>query len=341
MDIAKLKTLAPSLEILYGNQTVVFGDLCSIDDLRPGALTFLGNAKIIKKINRFSGLKDFHTLGILIDRKVWPKVSQDFASDKWALVALVDSTEELIPRLSRHFYDLEHTRGNDLVDGRQMGTAEIHPTAWIGQNVFIGAKVKIHAHVTIHPGATILSGSEIGERTVIYPHVTVYRNVTIGRNCRIHSSTVIGADGFGYNFLQGQHHKIWHFGGVQIGDEVEIGACSAVDSGTFSATIIGPGTKLDNHVQIGHNCRVGRGVILCGHSALGGSCIIGDFCVFGGKSGMGHGIELGSACQIAGGALVNCDWPAGSVLGGHPARPLKEWMKGLAYLRNVSLKERG
>jgi UDP-3-O-[3-hydroxymyristoyl] glucosamine N-acyltransferase len=237
-------------------------------------------------------------------------------------------------KLSLPFYQNIKESWNDEVDGRQMGTVDIDPSSWIAQHVFIGKDVVIGKNVRIYPGVRILSGSSIGDDCELFPGVTIYQNVKIGNAVRIHGNTTIGADGFGYNFRDGIHHKLWHMGGVIIGDNVEIGANSCVDGGTFSPTLIGAGSKFDNHVQVGHNCIIGSGVILCGHVAIGGSSELGDFTVFGGKSGMGHAMKLGKACQVGGGALVNRDWPDGSVLGGHPARPLKEWMKGLAYVRN-------
>ena len=149
---------------------------------------------------------------------------------------------------------------------------------------------------------------------------------------------VIGSDGFGYTFHQGQHKKIWHMGGVIIQDDVEIGSNSSVDMGTFSPTIIGAGTRIDNLVQVAHNCKIGKGCVLCGQSGVAGSAILEDFVVLGGRAAIGPDVHIGMGAQIAGGAKVTDGvWPAGSKLGGHPARDLREWMKGLAYVRKMSL----
>lgn len=237
-------------------------------------------------------------------------------------------------RLSDPFY---HQKLESIVGKK----SQIHASAQIAPDVAIGDGIVIEKNVTISSHCTIMSGSTIKEGTTLFPNVTVYPFVTIGKKCRVHSGTVIGSDGFGYHFHQGAHHKIWQMGGVVIGDEVELGSCVCVDAGTFIPTTVGNGCKIDNFVQIAHNCILGQGVIMCGHSGLAGSCHIGDFCVFGGRSGCAPDITLGMGCQIAGGALIGCDWPANSVLGGHPARPLKEWMRGLAYLRKESLKSHG
>src|SRR5690606_2968050 len=170
---------------------------------------------------------------------------------------------------------------------------------------------------------------------------TLYPFTRIGKNCRIHSGTVIGSDGYGYTFHQGQHLKIWHMGGVIIHDDVEIGSNTSIDMGTFSPTIIGSGTRIDNLCQIAHNVKIGRGCIICGQGAIAGSAVLEDYVVLAGRAAVGPDAHLGMGTQLAGGAMVNegVTWPAGSKLGGHPAKDIKEWMRGIAYLRNMSLKE--
>jgi UDP-3-O-[3-hydroxymyristoyl] glucosamine N-acyltransferase len=111
--------------------------------------------------------------------------------------------------------------------------------------------------------------------------------------------------------------------------------------GTFSPTIIGSGTRIDNLVQVAHNVKIGKGCVLCGQSGIAGSAVLEDFVVLGGRAAVGPDVHLGMGCQLAGGSKVtdSAIWPAGSKLGGHPARDLKEWLKGLAYLRKMSLNE--
>lgn len=317
--------------------------ICSFDDLASNGLIFIKNAKFLTKFLPYFKKAVELKVGAIIDEKFYQLMNTDLKKDLGALVWIGTSSQIAMgmTSLSKPFYDKKMGGINTQVDGRQMGTVDIDPTAYIAQNVFIGEHVTIGAHVEIMPGTVILPHSKIGEGTKIYPNVSIYPFTTIGKKCRIHSGTVIGADGFGYTFSQGQHLKIWHMGGVIIKDDVEIGANSAVDGGTFSPTIIGEGSRVDNFVQIAHNCRVGRGCILCGHVALAGSAVLEDFVVIGGKAGVGPDAHLGTGTQVAGAAMVNeaAIWPAGSKLGGHPARDLKEWMKGFAYVRTMSLKD--
>lgn len=344
MKLEELKNYDPSLQLEFPkNWEEDFCGLTSPQFPRPQHLVFVKDKRFYDQLAKEIEKNPvaFKQVSAVVEKKFYnsnPDVST--LQNSLAAVLLCDNVKMCLTQLSRPFYDLLQAKADDTIDGRSDGTAKIHPTAKIAPHVFIGQHVEIGAGVIIHSHSSVLAHSSINENTILFPNVTVYRNVKIGKNCRLHASTVIGADGFGYEFHNGAHQKIWHMGGVIIEDHVEIGACSAIDSGTFVPTIIGGGTKIDNHVQVGHNGKLGRGVILCGQVGLAGSATVGDFSVMGGKAGMGPDLELGMACQIAGNAMVTNDWPAKSVLAGHPARPLNEWMRGVAYLRRESLKKK-
>lgn len=344
MKQKELVDLDPSLKILNDKEWP--GEILAIsalDALTEGSLVFVKNAKLWQKFSPQLEKAKALNIGLIVDEKFFTGASEEIKTSIGSLpwVMTTPNVALTLTTLSKPFYDRKMKGLNTQVDGRQMGTTSIDPSAYIAQNVFIGENVKIGAGVEIMPGSVILPNVEIGDFTKIYPNVTLYPFTTIGKNCRIHSGTTIGADGFGYTFHQGSHKKIWHMGGVTIHDDVEIGANSCVDSGTFSPTIIGAGSRLDNFVQIGHNSRVGKGCVLCGHCALAGSVVLEDFVVMGGKAGVGPDAHIGMGTQIAGAAMVNegAIWPKGSVIAGHPARDLREWMKGFAYVRKMSLKD--
>jgi UDP-3-O-[3-hydroxymyristoyl] glucosamine N-acyltransferase len=292
--------------------------------------------------NEFIQSEDALFIGVILDKKFADGLNAeqlDNIKSKALWVASVQDVNLGISFLSKPFYDEKIGAPNDIVDGRQMGTTTIHPSAWIAQGVFIGANVVIEANVKIHSGVVIMSGVSIAENCEIFPNVSIYRNVKIGINVRIHSQCSIGADGFGYNFAKGVHHKVWHMGSVIIGNDVEIGAGTCIDAGTFSPTIIGDGSKIDNQVQVGHNCKLGTGVILCGQVGIGGSTTIGDYTVLGGAAKVANGMKIGKGVQIAGGSGVTSQIEDGEVVGGFPARDIKEWFKGVAYVRKHSLKK--
>jgi UDP-3-O-[3-hydroxymyristoyl] glucosamine N-acyltransferase len=317
--------------------------ISALDALTSQSFIFIKNAKFLTKliphIQKAVELK----VGVVVDEKFYAMANQEMKSEleKLTWIATSPNVALSLTVLSKPFYDLKWKTLNMQVDGRQMGTTDIDPTARISQGVFIGEHVKIGANVEILPGSVILPHCEIGANTKIYSNVTVYPFSKIGKNCRFHSGVTIGGDGFGYTFHQGQHLKIWHMGGVEIHDDVEIGANTTVDMGTFSPTIIGAGTRIDNLVQIAHNCRIGKGCVLCGQSGLAGSVVLEDYVVLGGRAAVGPDSFIGMGTQIAGGAKVNesAIWPAGSKLGGHPAKDLKEWMRGIAWVRTQSMKD--
>jgi UDP-3-O-[3-hydroxymyristoyl] glucosamine N-acyltransferase len=318
--------------------------ISSLDSMLENSLVFIKNLKFLQKLKSQLEKAVSLRVGVIIEEKFFFSLGDDTRSelDKLSWLATTSNVAQSLTFISKPFYDEKMKSVNTQVDGRQMGTTEIHPAASIAQNVFIGEHVKIGKNVEIMPGAVIHSCSEIGEGTKIFSNVTVYPFTKIGKECRIHAGTVIGSDGYGYTFSNGKHLKIWHFGGVEIQDDVEIGSNTSIDMGTFSPTVIGAGTRIDNLVQIAHNVKLGRGCIICGQSGVAGSAVLEDFVVLGGRAAIGPDAFIGTGSQVAGGAKVNegAIWPAGSKLGGHPARDLKEWMRGVAYLRTMSLKDK-
>ena len=314
--------------------------ISALDAATEKSLVFIKNSKFLRrfkaKIDEVAALK----VGAIIDEKFYSTIT---AEDKELLLKLswfgtTTNVALSLTNLSKPFYDRKFRGMNRQVDGRQMGTTDVHPTALISQGVFIGENVKIGANVEILPGSVILPNVEIGENTKIFGNVTVYPFTKLGKNCRIHSGTVIGSDGFGYTFHQGQHLKIWHMGGVVIGDDVEIGSNSSVDQGTFSPTLIGSGTRIDNLVQVAHNCKIGKGCVLCGQVGLAGSVTFEDFVVVGGKAAIGPDAHIGMGSQIGGmaGVMEGAIWPAGSKIAGFPARDVREWLKGLALAKKLA-----
>jgi UDP-3-O-[3-hydroxymyristoyl] glucosamine N-acyltransferase len=208
----------------------------------------------------------------------------------------------------------------------------------IHSSAVIGHGAQIHPTAIIGPHVTVGAGACVGTNTILHPNVTVYHGVTIGERCIIHSGAVIGADGFGFEMVQGRYQKVPQVGTVRIGDDVEIGANTCIDRATLGVTVIGDGTKLDNMVHIAHNCRIGRHVVIAAQTGLAGGVEIGDYAIVGGQVGVGDKARIESKAVIGSGAgiLTSKIVRAGEPVWGTPARPLRQYLAQLATLSRLS-----
>lgn len=219
--------------------------------------------------------------------------------------------------------------------------ARVDPSASVGAYAVIGRGAVIEAQAVIHPGVVIGERCRVGSGSEIHPHAVLYADTEVGHNTIVHAGAVLGADGFGYATHGGVHHKVPQVGRVVLGDEVEVGANSAIDRATLGATRIGDGTKIDNLVQVGHNVETGRGCILCGQAGLAGSAKLGDYVVLGGQAGSAGHLELGDGVQVAAKSAVFQGVEAGRKVAGIPAVDLKQWRRQvIAAARAVAPRRR-
>ena len=230
----------------------------------------------------------------------------------------------------------------------------IHPTAVIGPRAVVPVSSSIGPHAVlgedarIGAGTSIGAGSVIGDRVsmgencTIHANVTIYPEVTIGNGVVLHSGCVIGADGFGFVFNNGIYENFPQIGRVELGDRVEIGANSCVDRAALGVTVIGEGTKLDNMVHIGHNCRIGKHVVIAAQTGLSGGVVVEDYAVIGGQVGIGDKarIETRAVLGSGSGVLTSKIVRSGQVVWGTPARPLKEHLASLAVLSRMTKKRK-
>jgi UDP-3-O-[3-hydroxymyristoyl] glucosamine N-acyltransferase len=219
--------------------------------------------------------------------------------------------------------------------------ASIHPTARIGEGVsvypfaVIGAGSVLGPRCQIHAGVTIGRRCRLGDEVILYPNVVLYDETVLGHRVIIHANAVIGADGFGYRTQAGRHVKVPQLGHVEIDDDVEIGACTTIDRGTFEATRIGAGTKIDNLVQIAHNCQIGRHNLLVSQIGIAGSSGTGDYVVIAGQAGVADHVQIGAGAIVGGQAGVTRDVPAGQRVLGNPATPEREQQRILITLKKL------
>lgn len=228
----------------------------------------------------------------------------------------------------------------------------IAPTAFVDETALLGEGC------SVGPGAVVGKGAELGRRCLIGPNAVIGPGVVLGDDCAIgpgatlafcilgdkvivHTGVRIGQDGFGFALGPQGHRKVPQLGRVLIGDDVEIGANTTIDRGAVPDTVIGDGTKIDNLVQIGHNVRLGRGCIVVSQVGISGSTTIGDFVMIGGQTGFAGHLNIGDGVQIAAQSGVMRDIPPGLKVGGAPALPVREWLRGIAVLEKMGKKKNG
>jgi UDP-3-O-[3-hydroxymyristoyl] glucosamine N-acyltransferase len=220
-------------------------------------------------------------------------------------------------------------------------SAVVDPSATIGPDVYIGALAivgpgaVVGAECVLLPGAYVGANARVGRGSTLHPRAMLLDRCIAGERVTLQAGAVVGSDGFGYVFTDGRFAKIPQIGDVVLGDDVEIGANTCVDRAQTGTTSIGTGTKIDNLVQIGHNCRIGRHNGFAAMSGLAGSTVIGDYTVVGGQSAFKGHITVGSRVRIAGNTMVWADVPDDAVISGQPARDHREELKGQVRLRNL------
>lgn len=293
---------------VVGNNKITVSSLASIDNVVTGALVF-ADSKDNLKLAEGSG-----AAAILVSRSIQSEVKP---------VIQVDNPLKAFIQLLNHFHP-----GHRPV-------ASVHPTAVIAADVKLGKNCYIGPYVSIESGTTIADNCvikshvsighhvHVGENTTLHPHVTIYDHCKIGARVCIHASTVIGSDGFGYTFIDGQHLKFPHIGHVVIEDDVEIGANTAVDRATLGATVVGKGTKIDNLVQVAHSVKLGQHNILCAFTGIAGSSTSGDNVIFAANVGVSDHVRIdeGVILTARAGVPPKKHLKKGNIYLGNPARP--------------------
>lgn len=277
----------------------------------PGELSFLGNPKYRSEVAATRA----SVVLLPVDYEGQPQPNQ--------LFLLVDNPSVGLARICARIEQLLWPKP----------APGIHPSAQVAQ----GAQVA--ATATVGPLCVVEEGAVVGERTHLQAQVFVGRGAQIGDDCwlmpgvilaaecalanrvRLQPGVVVGSDGFGYEFVAGRHEKVPQVGIVLIGDDVEIGANSTLDRARFSRTVVGEGTKIDNLVQIAHNCTIGRHVILCAQVGISGSTTLGDYTVLGGQAGIGGHLTIGAKAKIGGQSAVTFDVEPGAYINGSPGIP--------------------
>ena len=311
---------------IVGDPTIVITGVSEIQNGRESTITFLSNLKYKKYLPTTGASAVVVPEESLLDNK--PGIVHHNPQ-----LAIAKILGEFTPKL-------QYTSGVNE-------TAYVDSKAKIGKNVTIGpfsvieAGVIIGDHSNIGSHTVIDQKTSIGKNCKIFSNIHIYHGTNIGDNAIIHSGTVIGSDGFGFVTDQDINHKIPQNGYVIIGNDVEIGANCAIDRGTIGDTIIEDQCKLDNHVHLAHNVRLGKGCLLTAAVTIAGSVEVGEFCIFAGHVGVAPHVKIGARSVLAAKTGVSKSLTGGKMYAGMPAREIREQHKREAvYLEVVRIQKR-
>ena len=278
---------------------------------------------------------------------VHPYFEKAAASKAGAVVIPADITEFAKPAIRVSNPRLAFSRLVNLFNPPPAVERIVHPTAVVGRNVKISPEAAVMAYAVIGNGVTIGAGTiiyphafigddcVIGEDCLLHPRVTLRERTILGNRVFIQSGAVLGGDGFGFLTVEGQHLKVPQVGHVVIEDDVEIGACSAVDRATMGTTLIKRGTKIDNFVHIAHNVVVGEHCLIAAMTGISGSVTVGHHVTMAGQTGTNGHINIGENSVFIARAGITKDSPPNAFYAGVPARPHSEWAREQVALHKL------
>jgi UDP-3-O-[3-hydroxymyristoyl] glucosamine N-acyltransferase len=245
-------------------------------------------------------------------------------------------------RIAAALYPAPAARAGRAASATVDPAAKVADSAWIGPNAVVGPGALVGERCSIGPNCVIEAGVRLGDDCRLEAGVTICHGVTAGARCTFKPGAVVGSDGFGHAPDVDGYVKVPQLGSVQLGNDVEIGANTTVDRGTIEDTVIADGAKLDNQVQVGHNCRIGAHTVIAGCVGISGSSIIGNRCMIGGAVGIAGHLEIGDDVVVTGYSLVTHSLPGpGMYSSGMPAIEAARWRRAVARLHRLDAPRRG
>ena len=315
---------------IVGNTEVEVSDVSKIEEGKPGTLTFLSNLKYESFIYKTQASI------VLVNRSFTPK--EEISA---TLIKVDDAYQSLASLL-----DLYAQSKKEAKIGIEQPSF-IDESSLYGENIYVGAfayvgkNCKIGKNVRLYPQAFIGDNVTIGDDCTFYAGAKIYDDCVIGNRCTIHSGAVIGADGFGFAPQnEGTFKKIQQIGNTVLEDDVDIGANTTIDCGTMGSTIIRKGAKIDNLVQIAHNCEVGENTVMAGQVGLAGTTKVGKNCKIGGQVGFAGHLTIGDNVIIGAQSGIAKSVKSNKIILGSPAFDIKESIKSIAVYKNLPTLQR-
>ncbi len=318
----KLSQLCKEIGLEFLGDDVEITGLHTLAQANSSELSFFNDKKYLKE------LPHTQAVAVLIEEQYAELLPEE------TIALITDEPYLKLALASKFFAHKIETKSGDVKKGEN---CDIDRLAVFGKGVTLGD------NVTIMAGAYVGDNVTIGSNTLIYPNVTIYHHSKIGQNCILHAGVVIGADGYGFAHTKtGEHVKIYQNGNTVLEDEVEIGANSTIDRAVFGTTYIRKGTKIDNLIQIGHNCDIGEHVLMAGQVGVAGSTKIGRNVILGGQSAVSGHLEIGDFVTIAGRSGVTKSLKSGKTYAGFPAIEHRDWLRNqvklTSWLKKKTLK---
>jgi UDP-3-O-[3-hydroxymyristoyl] glucosamine N-acyltransferase len=312
---------------LAGDPGLTVQAVASLTSATPGTLTFCSNAKYRRQ------LASTRATAVVLAREMLPDcpVAALISPHPYAAYARIVAGMHPQPVVVA-----------GIAPGASIAvSATVAASAWVGPNAVIGAGAVIGERCSIGPNSVIGEGVRLGDDCRLQSRVTICHHVSVGARCVFKPGCVVGGDGFGFAPAPDGFVKVPHLGGARLGNDVEVGANTTIDRGTIEDTVIDDGVKLDNLVQVGHNCRIGANTMIAGCVGISGSTIIGRRCMIGGAAGIVGHLEIGDDVIVTGFSMVTHSLPGpGTYSSGLPAIQAIDWRRTVARLRRLDALER-
>lgn len=292
--------------VLHGDDRITIRAVATLDEADPESLTWVGSPRFLPQAAKTKA-------GVVLI-----PTASDVSLDRTTI--RVDDPDLALCDVLKLFVYPQDVIAPGVHRSAVIGQGAVVDGAAIGPNVFVGESAVIGPGTTLYPGVFVGTGTRMGRDGTLWPQVVLREHITLGDRVIIHANSTIGVEGFSFLKRDGKNIRVPQAGTVIIEDDVEIGANSAVDRARSGATVIGRGTKIDNFVQIAHNCQVGEYSLIAAQTGLAGSVEIGRHAVLAGRVGVVDHVTIGDGAQIGVGAIAYKDVPAGAVVLGSPTR---------------------